>query len=84
VGIVEALGKQLTNSGEMVRGYAAIAVGYLTFNPIAKRQTLNMFVVVIRFLICYSIKLFHRCIAAGPGDAMQAAASPIVCPPQKN
>jgi len=46
VSIVEALGKQLTNSGEMVRGYAAIAIGYLTFNPIAKRQTLNMFVTV--------------------------------------
>ena len=44
VNIVEALGKQLTNPGEMVRGYAAIAVGYLTFNPIAKRQLLNMFV----------------------------------------
>jgi len=43
VSIVEALGKQLTNPGEMVRGYAAIAIGYLTFNPIAKRQTLNMY-----------------------------------------
>jgi len=42
VNIIESLGKQLTNPGEMVRGYAAIAVGYLTFNPIAKRQTLNM------------------------------------------
>jgi len=42
VNIVEALGRQLTNPGEMVRGYAAIAIGYLTYNPIAKRQTLNM------------------------------------------
>jgi len=42
VNIIEALGKLLTNAGEMVRGYSAIAVGYLTFNPIAKRQTLNM------------------------------------------
>jgi len=45
VDIVEALGKQLTSPGEMVRGYAAIAIGYLSFNPTAKRQTLNMSVV---------------------------------------
>jgi len=48
VGIVDALGKQLTSPGEMVRGYAAIAIGYLTFNPIAKRQTLNMCVVMYK------------------------------------
>jgi len=51
VNIVEALGKQLTNAGEMVRGYAAIALGYLTFNPIAKRQTLNMLVQIAPFTV---------------------------------
>jgi len=62
VGIVEALGKQLTNPGEMVRGYAAIAIGYLTFNPIAKRQTLNMFVTLIIFIAPLHYLLFSACL----------------------
>jgi len=60
VNIVEVLGKQLTNPGEMVRGYATIAIGYLTFNPTAKRQTLNMFVVATLFAV-FSILQWILC-----------------------
>jgi len=68
VDIVDALGKQLTNPGEMVRGYAAIAIGYLTFNPIAKRQTLNMLATSESIVsdICYFLMVelcSHICLS---------------------
>jgi hypothetical protein len=44
IGTVHALTAQLTNVSEHVRGYAAIALGYLSYTPIAKRQILNVLV----------------------------------------
>ena len=41
---VHGLTARLTHLGEHVRGYAAIALGYLASNPVAKRQILNVLV----------------------------------------